>query len=424
MQMKDLLIVIVAFLFVTFNLNGKNFNPILLQNQNYQNDTIGSDLTNYIIEQAFLKIDSLENVIDIYSDSIAEFQQMVESDSMFSNSMLLRADSLKQACDHWELTADSIETKYNELTEVNVDLNNKITELRQEISRQKELIEDQKEQLKEKDATIKQKEELYNLAVLDSKIGLVTLEGKLSAKEQETSGRIREIELLRESVQEKQRDIDRKDEEISKLSSRYEENKRTIDSLRDTLSMAQQSYIKVDQERKYAKLEAAELRARLASRDKREKQVAVVQGVALRTYRTPLYMLAPKDISNYESYEITNENAGSVEFDLVTGATVRLVKLSKEEARYTTDFGWFIGFGGKNLFKNFYFGPNIKIFDFLHINAGVNIAEFRVLKKGFSEGDVLPLGVSIPTVNQWKFNAYFTLSFDFELITQVAGKLK
>ena len=91
--MKDLLIVIVAFLFVTFNLNGKNFNPILLQNQNYQNDTIGSDLTNYIIEQAFLKIDSLENVIDIYSDSIAEFQQMVESDNMFSNSILLRADS-------------------------------------------------------------------------------------------------------------------------------------------------------------------------------------------------------------------------------------------------------------------------------------------------------------------------------------------
>ena len=36
-----------------------------MQNQNYQNDTIGSDLTNYIIEQAFLKIDSLENVIDI-----------------------------------------------------------------------------------------------------------------------------------------------------------------------------------------------------------------------------------------------------------------------------------------------------------------------------------------------------------------------
>lgn len=303
-------------------------------------------------------------------------------------------------------------------------MNNKITDLRQEILKQKELIENQTAQLKEKDAIIKQKEELYNLAVLDSKIGLVTLEGKLSAKEQETSGRLREIELLRQSVQEKQRDIDRKDEEISKMSSKYEENKRTIDSLRDTLSMAQQSYIKVDQERKHAKLEAAELRARLASRDKREKQVAVVQGVALRTYRTPLYMLAPKDINNYESYEITNENAGSVEFDLITGATVRLVKLSKEEARYTTDFGWFIGFGGKNLFKNFYFGPNIKIFDFLHINAGVNIAEFRVLKKGFSEGDVLPLGVSIPTVNQWKFNAYFTLSFDFELITQVAGKLK
>ena len=49
------------------------------------------------------------------------------------------------------------------------------------------------------------------------------------------------------------------------MSSKYEENKGLL-ILRDTLSMAQQSYIKVDQERKHAKLEAAELRARLASR--------------------------------------------------------------------------------------------------------------------------------------------------------------
>ncbi|HOG20208.1 MAG TPA: hypothetical protein PKW37_07185 [Salinivirgaceae bacterium] len=181
--MRDLLIFIVAFSFVTFNLNGKSFNSTLLQSRNYQNDTIGSDLTNYIIEQAFLKIDSLENVINTYSDSVTEFKQMVESGNMFSNSLLIRADSLKQVCDHWEFVADSIETKYHELTEVNVDLNNKITDLRQEISKQKELIEDQAAQLKEKDATIKQKEELYNIAVLDSKIDLVTLEGKLSAKE-------------------------------------------------------------------------------------------------------------------------------------------------------------------------------------------------------------------------------------------------
>ena len=66
----------------------------------------------------------------IYSDSIAEFQQMVESDNMFSNSMLLRADSLKQACDHWKYSRFN-RKKYQKLTEDNVDLNNKITDLRQ-----------------------------------------------------------------------------------------------------------------------------------------------------------------------------------------------------------------------------------------------------------------------------------------------------
>ena len=87
------------------------------------------------------------------------------------------------------------------------------------------------------------------------------------------------------------------------------------------------------------------------------------------------------------------------------------------------DFGAFIGFGGKDLFKNFYLGPNIKLFDAFHINAGLNIREYELLKEGFEEGDILASGISIPTNNEWKVTWYAGLTFDFNLIANVAKKL-
>ena len=133
--------------------------------------------------------------------------------------------------------------------------------------------------------------------------------------------------------------------------------------------------------------------------------------------------LKPESSDNPDSYVITNENAGDYEFDFVTGATFRLFDLSNEDDKFSSDVGFFLGFGGKNLFKNFYIGPNIKLFDVIHINAGLNIAEFRLLKSGFSEGDRVPQGSSIPTVSRWELSPYFGLTFDFSLITSIAGKL-
>lgn len=386
-------------------------------------DSTDSDTSDLDIIEAIAKTDSLENIIIAYSDTIAILRQSIESSNTFSAQITNRADSLKKVMNRCERVADSLSEICNRITPINAQMSAQINDLQQKISTQKELLDRQTIQLQEKDIIIGQKESLYKETVMGSTIDLIKLEGQLKAKETETTGKKREIDLLMQTIQSSQQEIERKNAEIVGMARKRESNERIIDSLRDSLSRAQQVYVKLSQEQKYAKIEIADLKSRLASRDKRDKHVSVVQGVAMRSYRTPLYMLAPKDVNNFNSYEITNENSGSFEFDLVTGAAVRLIKLSNEYAKYNTDIGWFVGFGGKNLFKNFYFGPNLKIFDFIHINAGINVAEFRVLKKGFNEGDALPLGVPIPTVNKWVFNAYITLSFDFEIITQVAGKL-
>ncbi|MDD2563141.1 MAG: hypothetical protein PHU27_02865 [Salinivirgaceae bacterium] len=368
-------------------------------------------------------IDSLNVEIEIKSDSVKLLKLSIEQDRQFASSLLYRIDTLNDKLLQCESLTDTLLSKHDILMPENKRLKTQVERLQGQVEEQDSLLTKQTQLLVQKEVINKEKEDIYKDALLGTKIDLVKLEGEINAKEKELAGKTREIDLMSQSIQEKQRDIEHKNNEITKIAERRELANRMIDSLKDSLAITQQKNITLYQEKKYVSIELASLKAKLEARDKKTKQVAIVQGVAMRSFRTPLYILAPKDVNNIDSYEIANENAGGIEFDLITGASVRIFKLSKETDKYNSDFGWFVGFGGKNLFKNFYFGPNIKLFDFFHINAGLNVAEFRVLKSGFNEGDILSVGTPIPTVNQWKFNMYFALTIDFEIITQIAGKL-
>ena len=83
----------------------------------------------------------------------------------------------------------------------------------------------------------------------------------------------------------------------------------------------------------------------------------------------------------------------------------------------------FLGFGGTNLFKNFYMAPSFKAFDYFHFMIGINVAEYDQLQSGFNEGDVLPPGMSIPTVKEWKANMFFGMTIDFELLSNITKKM-
>lgn len=388
-----------------------------------QLESDNSEVNNITFQKSINLTDSLQRLIVAYKDSL-RFMRLETNDlKRFSNSLLSKIDSLNQNIKYWKYIADTLTLNNQRLIPVNRELRLQISNMERQIAEQNVLLEEQKRLVQQKEQMFKEKEEIYREALLSSKFDMVKLEGSISSKEIEIQAKKREIELLARNIEEKQSDLERKNHEINQLLKRREMTDKMVDSLRDTLVNAQKVYIQLTLEKRLLETQLKDCRDRLTARDKRGKPVAVVQGVAMRAYRTPLYILAPKDAQNITSYEIINENAGSFEFDMITGASVRITRLTPEDAKYSSDFGWFVGFGGKNLFKNFYIGPNVKVFDFIHINAGVNVAEFRVLKSGFKEGDVLQLGTPIPTVNRWKFTPYFTLSFDFEIITQVAGKL-
>ena len=98
------------------------------------------------------------------------------------------------------------------------------------------------------------------------------------------------------------------------------------------------------------------------------------------------------------------------------------MNLTDEDAKFTSDLGLFVGLGGKELFKNFYIGANLKLINVIHLNLGLNLREYEVLKSGFAVGDQLDPGTSIPFNNEWKVNFYFGLTFDFDLVTGIMKK--
>ncbi|HON19646.1 MAG TPA: hypothetical protein PK990_10840 [Salinivirgaceae bacterium] len=328
--------------------------------------------------------DSLQQLVNTYQKALSKTNIEKSDLQQFSAILLHKIDSLNQKIVYWKTISDTLTENYHRLIPVNRELQVQISAMEKQIAEQNKMLEKQNQLLFQKDLMFKEKEDIYREALMGTKIDAVKLEGQLTAKEKEIEGKKREIELLARSIEEKQSDLEKKNQEITELFKRREIADKLVDSLKDTLFNVQKAYLQTAQENRFLENQVQELKARLSARDKKGKPVAIVQGVALRAFRTPLYVLAPQNSQNITKYEIINENAGSFEFDMITGASVRIMRLTPEDARYSSDLGWFVGFGGKNLFKNFYIGPNIKVFDFIHINAGVNIAEFRVLKSGGS----------------------------------------
>lgn len=260
-------------------------------------------------------------------------------------------------------------------------------------------------------------------AQLAASLDQAKLSGKLDVNNTRVEAKDHEIEYLKESLKEKDRIISEKTAELSNFYKEKSNSLRVIDSLSRELNTSQLQLVKVTErlniiEGQYNKMIATQTEAA-----NKKKKIRFVQGVALKSYRTPNWQLAPQSSSTTSVYVITNKNGGKVEFDYITGVSLSLYDLSEPDGKYTYDAGMFIGFGGTNLFKNFYLAPSLKAFDFFHFMMGVNVAEYDQLQSGFNEGDVLPPGMSIPTVKEWKANFFFGMTIDFELLSNITKKM-
>ena len=376
----------------------------LFQDASAQNSPIAKDT-------AVMLRDSLKTIHYMLNEERAQsahFKKQLDSSQIELGKISDRLDRLKR--------------REEELVPLNEALNRKIVELGAEVHAKNTYLEEQLRIQKEKEQLFAEKEQIYKEAINSSLIDKVKLEGLISAKDSRLDGKEREIDLLQLSIDEKSRDILSRNGEIQKIVNDKAMADRRIDTLRTTLTEAEKSLVRTGEQLKYSELKLKDCEGRYANVTNKKKKTRVVQGFAVKGYRTPDFALAPKDANNPGVYVITNNNTSNIEFDYITGASFMLKDLSKPDASLTYDVGFFIGFGGNNLFKNFYLGPNFKLFDVLHVNLGANVREYEALKTGFNVGDKLDVGIAIPTTKEWKVKPYFGITFDLELLTMIGKR--
>lgn len=206
-----------------------------------------------------------------------------------------------------------------------------------------------------------------------------------------------------------------------------------VDSLRAIVRIAEIEAVRKEEANKYLAERAKAAEEKVAAATNRKKKVRPIQGVAMRFFRTPAWEIR---LDANGDRRIANRNAGNIEFDYVTGASVMLWDMTKyfnkphelktgEIPKFDQDFaydlGLYVGFGGSNLFKNFYVGASFRFVDFFYLTAGFNVAEYQILAEGRDTSTPLIYGESIDdvTAKAWLLKPFVSLSIDLDFLSYI-----
>lgn len=232
----------------------------------------------------------------------------------------------------------------------------------------------------------------------------------------------------------------------SKIEADRDHYRHLVDSLRAQVRTAELENVRKEEANKYLEQRARDAEGRVAEATNRKKKVRAIQGIAMRFYRTPQWevRLQPAGVDGTYDKVLRNRNAGNIEFDFVTGASVmlwdltkffnkehesknigdskiKIPELRKFDQNFAYDLGIYVGFGGSNLFKNFYVGPSFRFVDFFYLSVGVNIAEYDVLVSGYHDGDLLKTAQTIDdvTAKAWLLKPFIAMSIDLDFLSYI-----
>ncbi|MDR0790521.1 MAG: hypothetical protein LBO06_06975 [Bacteroidales bacterium] len=352
-------------------------------------------------------------------DSIIETEFLKAQITLLSDEI----DSIKVIISTQKEQISRMESEKYALQRINDTLELINGEFRTQLNDKNLLLEEQIKVLQQKEILFAEKELLYKEAISNSNIDKVKIEGSLQAKNASIAGKEKEIEYLEKSIGDKEKSIGEKDRQLSVATSEKDKYSQMTDTLREQLVIAEKELLKINEELKYTKKRADEAEAKIAQAVSRKKKVRVIQGISMRFYPIPEWDIMPFiDTDGKLHNKIVNRNDGFVEFDFVTGASVMLLDFNKPNDRFSSDLGLYVGFGGQNLFKNFYVGANYKFLDFFHLTCGLNIAQYHLLADDYKVGMQLPDGFAIQTKKQWKVTPFISLSLDLEFLSYIGKK--
>lgn len=232
----------------------------------------------------------------------------------------------------------------------------------------------------------------------------------------------------------------------TKLEADRDHYRRIVDSLQAQVRQCELDNVRKEEANKYLAQRAKDAEGKVAEATNKKKKVRAIQGIAMRFYRTPNWevRLQPAETTGTYDKVLRNRNAGNIEFDFVTGASVMLWDLTKyfnkdHESRqigetsiktpelrkfdqdFAYDVGIYVGFGGSNLFKNFYVGPSFRFVDFFYLTVGFNVAEYTVLVSGYEEGHTIGASQTIDdvTAKAWLMKPFVALSIDLDFLSYI-----
>ena len=350
---------------------------------------------------------------------------VIETEFLKSQITLLsdEIDSIKIIITQQKQQISDMQSEKYTLQQINDTLERLSEEFRTQLNDKNRLLEEQIKILQQKEILFAEKESLYKEAISNSNIDKAKIEGSLQAKNASISGKEKEIEYLEKSIGEREKSINEKDKQLSVATSEKDKYFQMSDTLREKLVIVEKELLKINEELKYTKRRAEEAEARIANATSRKKKVRVIQGLSMRFYPIPEWDIMPFIGTDGKLHnKIVNRNDGVVEFDFVTGASVMLFDLNEPKNKFSSDLGLYVGFGGQNLFKNFYVGANYKFLDFFHLTCGLNIAQYQLLAGDYKAGMQLPDGFAIQTKKQWKVTPFISLSLDLEFLSYIGKK--
>ena len=232
----------------------------------------------------------------------------------------------------------------------------------------------------------------------------------------------------------------------TKLEADRDHYRRIVDSLQAQVRQCELDNVRKEEANKYLAQRAKDAEGKVAEATNKKKKVRAIQGIAMRFFRTPNWevRLQPAETTGTYDKVLRNRNAGNIEFDFVTGASVMLWDLTKyfnkdHESRqigetniktpelrkfdqdFAYDVGIYVGFGGSNLFKNFYVGPSFRFVDFFYLTVGFNVAEYTVLVSGYEEGHTIGASQTIDdvTAKAWLMKPFVALSIDLDFLSYI-----
>jgi hypothetical protein len=379
-------------------------------------------------QEAEIKTDSLfaarlmQDNLELYSQ-IDSLKSLIRKNYDLNRMEGKQIDSLQMIVSQFRAQLNMSGQQTDTLEAQRLRLAQNLVRVKEEMLGIKTLRDSSLQVLREKEYQLKDCEIRLREAQSAASLNQARLEGRIDVNATKVEAKDREIAYMQETIKEKDLIISEKTSELAAYYREKGNSLRIVDSLSRALNEKELEFVKISERLKLIEAQYNTMVEQRTAAQNKKKKVRFVQGVGLKNYRTPDYQLAPESSTATATYVIVNKNAGNIEFDYITGVSLSLYDLSKPDGKYTYDAGLFLGFGGTNLFKNFYISPSFKAFDFFHFMLGMNIAEYQQLQNGFNEGDALPLGMSIPTVKEWKANLFFGLTIDFELLSNIPKKI-